>query len=665
MMDILSPLESSDGFSQIFSTGLFHGFFFSLPFSIPMLICFRRYLLDGFSLGNYAFAGTLLGHLSFVFCTVQGIRPIIHFWYPFEPLLSLFGLGLSLKIATDFFSQRRFVFDGTLGSSEDSSAYAMNPWPKIPNISWENLTGSPLPRPIERFLDSLFFAWSSIIDLIVRFLPQPLRVSFEKVQNFCQRNLGPSIFSFQFILMWLNPASASTLNLLFFEHDLLRQIFVSPNSPIFLLYTLGFIIAATTFCGVALFILSQLAGRSFSFASFQAGKGLRTSGSNPAVSGFGWKESRSNWLESFIGFDEALAQKRYKLLNKFFTFLILGCLIQSGLNYSWRLFLQYPLEMIHWDFFNSQKLFNTFKRNPQMSLGPVGTELSSSQFSAPKELFQNQPLNSTSNRQSMDPTSLGAPLSVADLGQVPLLEPDEIRLASSLFIGDSKESYWADVEKSQDFTFIRPGGVAPVQPGSTRPSVAPDVLSSADPQDGTESRGFFGRREFPPYDTSIRNREKNLPVERHLAIERVNSRRALMGRPPLENEERENAIFKYHTFFINQIDRSVEDFKMKLVTPKELYREEDDILALKKLHENYLKQKGRESGYQKSFLPKKGNSPRTARHDKDFFTKSRPVTNTTKGLLKSSYIRDLFDENLREAARSYSHDDLLLENIIK
>jgi hypothetical protein len=152
-----------------------------------------------------------------------------------------------------------------------------------------------------------------------------------------------------------------------------------------------------------------------------------------------------------------------------------------------------------------------------------------------------------------------------------------------------------------------------------------------------------------------------------------------MGRPPLENEERENAIFKYHTFFMNQIDRAVEDVKMKLVTPPDLYREENDILALQKLHENFLKQKGRESEYQNSVqqltkgptptrgakaLPANSKANTVSRHPRDFFTKSRPITNTTKGFSKSSYIRDLFDPNLNEAYSAYSHDDLLLEKII-
>ena len=687
--------SNSELFVEIFRTGLFHGLFFTLPFSIPMLICFRRYILDGVSLGNYAFAGTLLGHLSFLFCTIKGIRPIIHFWYPLEPILSLLGLALSLKVATDFFSQRRFVFDGTLGSSEDSSAYAMNPWPKMPEISWlfpGELASKtpPFVLTVLRLPQMAFSALQHILrSALLSQALEPVRIPFQKFQNFCQKNLGPSIFTFQFFLMWLNPASASSLNLLFFEHEILQGVFLSPNSPIFLFYTVGFISAAGALCTFILFLIYQLAGRNFVglFSSGRVASGQLT-----------WFQRGSRMIQ----FDEALAQNRFKIFNKFFAFLIIGCVIQGGLNYTWRLFLQYPLEMIHWNFFTTlTKNFRIFDRpfgrtEALQNISSVSEDSIRKPFSevpriAPKELFQKSSF-----------TSDGIPTSGNELGfPLPVSGAEDMKLASSSFMGkvssrsqsdgksgrsnkgslgakntpqDSRpgqgsnaggsrmgsETYWNTIEKSQDFLAEQATGAfsGPVSPGE-------------DPLAGVIN--FVGRREFPPYDTSIRNREKNLPVERHLAIERVNSRRGLMGRPPLENEERENAIFKYHTFFMNQIDRAVEDFKMKLGTPSDLYREEDDILALQKLHENYLKQKGRESEYQNSFMnalrsnggsglnQKSSSFPR---HDRDFFTKSRPITNTTKGFSKSSYIRDLFDPNFQEAYSAYSHDDLLLEKII-
>ena len=701
--------SNSELFFEIFRSGLFHGLFFSLPFSIPMLICFRRYILDGFSLGNYAFAGTLLGHLSFLFCTINGIRPIIHFWYPFEPILSLFGLALSLKVATDFFSQRRFVFDGTLGSSEDSSAYAMNPWPKIPEISWllptelERKT-PPILLSVLRFPKIVFSAVQQSLRaaLLSKWL-EPVRIPFQKFENFCKKNLGPSIFTFQFFLMWLNPASASTLNLLFFDHEILQGVFLAPNLPIFLFYTIGFLFAAGALCTFLLFLIYQFAGRNLG-ALFASGRGAASQKMGRGPSTLFQLGSR------MIEFDEALAQNRFKILNKFFAFLIIGCVVQGGLNYTWRLFLQYPLEMIHWNFLTTLtknlRIFDRPLSRTESTLLGTGllTEtpsdlqkvqedvqhitLAITPQTVPKELFQ----------KSSFP-SAGGPISGTKLGfELPVSEAADMELASSSFlakvsdsidrkregfptkgsVGAQKtpqdvrsrqrpnagvstrhkmdaETYWKTVEKNQDFL-----GVNSASGGSGQPLSEAPVIN------------FPGRREFPPYDTSIRNREKNLPVERHLAIERVNSRRGLMGRPPLENEERENAIFKYHTFFMNQIDRAAEDFKMKLVLPPDLYREEDDILALEKLHANYLKQKGRESEYQNSVMnPFRSNgggsnqkSSRFSRHDRDFFTKSRPITNTRKGFSKSSYIRDLFDPNLQEAYSAYSHDDLLLEKII-
>jgi len=763
-----SFLPSSSELSfEIFRTGLFHGLFFSLPFSIPMLICFRRYILDGVSLGHYAFAGTLLGHLSFLFCTLHGIRPIIHFWYPFEPLLSLLGLALSLKVATDFFSQRRFVFDGTLGSSEDSSAYALNPWPQMPEISWlfpEEVAKKIPPSllALMRIPKTLFVGLFGLFRAV--FLSkvfEPIRIPFQKFQNFCQKNLGPSIFTFQFFLMWLNPASASTLNLLFFEHDLLQGVFLAPHAPIFLLYTFGFLFSAAALSTFILFLISQLAGRNFGglFATSPQRAGLSSVAAfgKPQLGANEVGSRHSSWFQRasrMIQFDEALAQNRFKIFNKFFAFLIIGCVIQGGLNYTWRLFLQYPLEMIHWDFFTTlTKKFPLFQEsmNEQSRPAPSGISQEST-LNAPHELFEKIPFPQRQQKSvTGEPISLAAlnakisslmeeiykatvvemnapgpessvsgarqsdkltdelnglrakkraylqhhkgENSALDSVTLPVSRPDEMKLASSFFLSPSSqggkgknrvvgETYWSHVTENKDFLDSTRSSV---RAAHTRGAMEPGAneggsgLLADSTNSGEAGINFFGRREFPPYDTSIRNREKNLPVERHLAIERVNARRGLMGRPPLENEERENAIFKYHTFFMNQIDRAVEDVKMKLVTPPDLYREENDILALQKLHENFLKQKGRESEYQNSVqqltkgatptrgakaLPANSKANTVSRHPRDFFTKSRPITNTTKGFSKSSYIRDLFDPNLNEAYSAYSHDDLLLEKII-
>lgn len=70
-------------------------------------------------------------------------------------------------------------------------------------------------------------------------------------------------------------------------------------------------------------------------------------------------------------------------------------------------------------------------------------------------------------------------------------------------------------------------------------------------------------REFPTQDSNIRHREKTLPVERHLPIERINLRRNLSGRPPLNEEQKSDASTKYNSFFLNKIENIFENFKIR------------------------------------------------------------------------------------------------------
>ena len=70
-------------------------------------------------------------------------------------------------------------------------------------------------------------------------------------------------------------------------------------------------------------------------------------------------------------------------------------------------------------------------------------------------------------------------------------------------------------------------------------------------------------REFPTQDSNIRHREKTLPVERHLPIERINLRRNLSGRPPLNEEQKSDANTKYNSFFLNKIENIFENFKIR------------------------------------------------------------------------------------------------------
>jgi hypothetical protein len=72
-------------------------------------------------------------------------------------------------------------------------------------------------------------------------------------------------------------------------------------------------------------------------------------------------------------------------------------------------------------------------------------------------------------------------------------------------------------------------------------------------------------RQFGTQDSSIRHREKTLPVERHLPIERINTRRTLSGRLPLKNEQKSDAYIKYNSFVFNKFENFIDNIKIQRI----------------------------------------------------------------------------------------------------
>jgi hypothetical protein len=497
---------------EILFLGAFHGTVFSLPFSAPLLICFRRFLLDGIKIGTIALFGTLFGQFTFLLFIFLGFRPLIQCWYIFEPFLAFLGMSLALKLATDFFHQKNFGFEefrgGLRSNTESFSSF-----------------------PFFKILNPLFSA---------------LRLGDSGIST------STKIFCFQFLLMFLNPAFPATSTRLILGQDLLdglplTNVFANTNSEIpsqvlamsssisglsfGICYALGFIL------GSLVFVLCFVFALQFIFSQLQNFQGLPFSLSSGTASKTGSRERTA-----FSGFQFANQVN----LNKAFVFLIIGCLLQGTIQYSWRLFTQYPMEFIGW--------------------------------------------NSTATTK-MD----------------------------------------TDGEKI----------------GVGRPEVSSSI-----------------QREFPSFDSNIRHRDKNLPVERHIPVEKVNSRRILSGKPPLNEEQKSDAYLKYNSFFLNKIEHSIEDSKIRFRTPDSHLRTYEEISQLQKMKERYLKAQAIFSGYKTST-----NS------------KARSLENTTKGKPKLSYIRELLDKrggnsqvsnvssNTQSTSGSrldslYIHDDIQIYNAL-
>lgn len=140
-------------------------------------------------------------------------------------------------------------------------------------------------------------------------------------------------------------------------------------------------------------------------------------------------------------------------------------------------------------------------------------------------------------------------------------------------------------------------------------------------------------RQFPTFDSNIRHREKNLPVDRHLPIEKMSVRRTLSGRPPLNEEQKSDAYFKFNSFFVNTIEQKFENqllgSRLANISPTtHQIRTGDEIEYLQKLKTQF------DAGQSGSELPSHSNSIRP-----------RPLENNTKGKPKFSYIRELITDS--------------------
>lgn len=530
-------------FQEILFLGVFHGIVFSLPFSAPILICLRRFLLDGLKIGVVALFGTLFGQLSFLLFIFLGIRPLIQCWYIFEPFLAFLGMSLALKLATDFFHQKNFGFEeGSL--SRFSGAVENN--------------SSAFSQFLSKIISALDFL--KIGNLFTRL--------FGITTLGKNSSVAIQIFTFQFLLMFLNPAFPATSTRLILGQDLLDGISlmnwgVATNSSLSgvqfgLLYSCGFIFGSFLLVSLLVFLFKVVFVQLENWGASLPLKLANTSASSNTISE---RSSRLKVLNSGNLFGNPI------FLNKAFVFLIIGCLLQGTIQYSWRLFTQYPIDFIGW---KSSTIIEGGNSNDK-------SERSSAVISTP--LF---------------------------------------------------------------------------------PSL---------------------QREFPSFDSNIRHREKNLQVERHVPVEKVNARRTLSGRPPLNEEQKSDAYLKYNSFFLNKIEQAVEDVKIQLRTPDSHIRTYEEILQLQKMKERYLKAQALFSGYKNSIglgtkATNDSQSPFSLSSDLKI-TKARPLENTTKGKPKFSYIRELVDKR-RDAKLSgnsisssntnqddfYIHDDIQIYNAL-
>lgn len=88
--------------------GFLNSFFLCLPFSCASLITIRRLVIQGIPAGISSAAGSIVGQLFLIFCTISGFRFLIIPLHIFEPFNYLFGVILVFYIIYEMVEEKEF-----------------------------------------------------------------------------------------------------------------------------------------------------------------------------------------------------------------------------------------------------------------------------------------------------------------------------------------------------------------------------------------------------------------------------------------------------------------------------------------------------------------------------------------------------------------------------
>ena len=588
-----------------FIDGIFHGFVFSIPFSAPVLICISRFFLQGPLFGFLSFLGTVVGQLCFFFLLCGNSRTSISIWYTLEPFLALFGSALAFGFATNLWSMTSK--GSQWGSSGDffllarpaGETFSRSRFAESNSTSSDGVSStSPGMNQKSESMSARFQNLGSY-----RFDFFNTRFTFTDITK---------IFGLNFLLMFLNPAMPATSSRVLFSSP---QLFDYSYGS----YSLGFFcMAFISICLIWPLVFSisiQIIQKGFIlFSSKETPVGSSSSGQNFFKSFFSTLSKKWN-SESFHWGPSSKA-------TKFLSFLIVGCIMSGTLHYSWRLFTQYPLEAI-----TSMTSFRS-----EAEKRPVGSPTGSA-----RNQFEESHLTPTSS-------ALGVQ------GRTPKPEPKN----SERYGGEDG----ANGPEGKPPITESGGNFPPNSKGQPLGTIG-ETQIEAQKNQGNDW-GNASLREFPSFDSNIRHRDKNLPSDRFLPIEKMNSRRTLGGRPPLTEEQKSDAYLKFHSFFINSLEKHLENKMIFSRLPEKQNRDVSQIEYLQNLKNELNKDSRSEASSASQGVL--GRSPK-------YFPSSsipllaRPIENNTKGKRPQgfSYVRTLISS---ENPESYIHDELQIYRVL-
>jgi len=512
------------GTNENFFLGIFHGALFSFPFSVPFLISCRYFIFHQWMNGFISLLGTLSGQILFFLCVSSGARPLIQFWYTVEPFLSFIGILLIFQIGTEFYHQN--LRQLTIGHSE---AIESSKQIDINSGSASRLSGVGTMLRIEPGEQgvSIDRSFGGALDgLELRSKPNQQRAM---LFNF-------KIFFFQFFLIFCNPVFPALSTRILFNQDIFTQI-----GGFATMYLTGFSIAGI----LSLFTFIYLTYVLMSCVRQVAVLGARLTGMEFGVWSSGlrervfarlleiWAVAKQSWGASGLfpsppgsfGSDgPILNPSNPNRLTSGGGLTARAFASQSGAQIK---FAKPYISQVNSEFFGPRGI-NNFFVFCLLGLGLHGSLQYTWRFLTYYPL-EFAPIGSRSTMNIIASETNEAKVLSLENG---LAEPN--RMATRLF--DS----------------VNPA--LPLPEGSTGSEGTPSPYK----------QGVL-TRQFGTQDSSIRHREKTLPVERHLPIERINTRRTLSGRLPLKNEQKSDAYIKYNSFIFNKFENFIDNIKIQRI----------------------------------------------------------------------------------------------------
>jgi len=319
----VTPISDHTPILQNVLLACFHAFLFSLPINTPNILCFTNLLSEGIRRGVLSYFTLAFSQTVFIGMILYGSYNIVQAWYDIEPFLFLFGSILTFQIICTAFNH----FDSGITASSTATASTLGTYKQKDASESSSVLHSPIVGGggATGVASIGLKGMSSLTQILSSFSPN----KSVSASNFRGQLL------FIFLLQLCNPVCLFQPSRYITSFDITETVmnpFYLGATPEKHINAIGGIYLFCFF--IAMWIFSTLIGLQISF--FCNAKPIATTSTSDSM--VPYTESKSSrWL--FRG-------KIFPPLSSIIALFLSTLLFAAMSKYTWRLFMQYPSDLI-------------------------------------------------------------------------------------------------------------------------------------------------------------------------------------------------------------------------------------------------------------------------------------------------------------------------------